>query len=753
MRTPPPRLRRILWLLLAALIATGAVAIRRHVFNAQRALTPDGEVPFTLESALAYRRIQLAYRDGALPSLDRAIGWPAGIDTRATDSSGTEYALAAAARAWPGTLPLADKIRWLELLWFCSVSVAGLFCLVRWAGGGWAGGAIAAAFWAVSISAVARSTGQELSHENDALPLVVWSLAFMARLWRGRATPRSAALSGWLSALLMAAALCLWDLVQYALGLVALTMLVTALAGRLDRRRWLHGAIPLAACLTAVAAANPYLRAHGFWGSPVFGAVWAAALAGLPMVQRGRWWERVGAAATVLAATIAAASLFASSYSHFGALLAAKLRFFNCRPDDPALLTFEQRVLWAPALNSTSWMSVWEWFPALLLLSALAIPAARFALRAPSPSGDSPATPRREAPPKDTSPCLRSSAPSVFQRRRRPPKHSASPFLAFLALSWLVSLLAFLLFFRFHVWLALFACILVGLAAGALWPRAGFGGRLTTLVLLLAAFGIELSQPCIKPLRWGRPYTYPAESEALMDHLRRYVAPEPVAANFGLSGAIAAYGGCPVVLHPKFETPAIRRDVEAYGTALFRGTEADFRDWMVSKGATVYVHSMGEFSDVLPGLQMRYMVDALNPATNAAARLFEQRPEELQHFTPQFANIKYRVYRLKTSPSVAADAGLLAARAAEAFETGRLDAASLWAAHALRLDPAHLDAATTLRHASALSSAGIQPADADGDALSLDEDPAFPLDDDGLAPPTAPATPPWPWPLPAETTP
>ncbi|MBR4190710.1 MAG: hypothetical protein IKQ55_12210 [Kiritimatiellae bacterium] len=709
MRTPSPRLRRILWLLLAALIATGAVATRRHVFNAQRALTPDGEVPFTLESALAYRRIQLAYRDGALPSLDRAIGWPDGIDTRATDSSGAEYALAAAARAWPGTLPLADKIRWLELLWFCTVSVAGLFCLVRWAGGGWAGGAVAAAFWAVSISAVARSTGQELSHENDALPLVVWSLAFMARLWRGRATARSAALSGWLSALLMAAALCLWDLVQYALGLVALTMLVTALAGRLDRRRWLHGAIPLAACLTAVAASNPYLRAHGFWGSPVFGAVWAAVFTGIPMVQRGRWWERVGAAATVLAATIAASSLFASSYSHFGALLAAKLRFLNCRPDDPALLTFEQRILWAPALNSTSWMSVWEWFPALLLLSALAIPAARFALR---------------------------------------PSKTDTPFLAFLSASWLVSLLAFILFFRFHVWLSLFACILVGLAAGALWPRTGFGGRLTTLVLLLAAFGIELSQPCITPLRWGRPYTYPAESEALMDHLRRYVAPEPVAANFGLSGAIAAYGGCPVVLHPKFETPTIRRDVEAYGTALFRGTEADFRDWMVSKGATVYVHSMGEFSDVLPGLQMRYMVDALNPATNAAARLFEQRPEELQHFTPQFANIKYRVYRLKTSPSVAADAGLLAARAAEAFETGRLDAASLWAAHALRLDPAHLDAATTLRHASALSSSGVQPADADGNALSLDEDPAFPLDDDGLAPPIAPAAPPWPWPLP-----
>ena len=736
MRPPSPRLRRILWLLLALLIATGAVAVRRHVFNAQRALTPDGDVPFTLESALAYRRIQLAYRDGILPSLDRAIGWPAGIDTRATDSSGAEYALAAAARAWPGTLPLADKIRWLELIWFCTLSVAGLFCLVRWAGGGWAGGAIAAAFWAVAISAVARSTGQELSHENDALPLVIWSLAFMARLWRDRDGVRSAPFSGWLSALLMSSALCLWDLVQYAAGLAALAHLVPALAGRLDRRRWLHGVLPMTMCLLAAALANPYLRAHGFWASPVMAAWLAAAAVGYPALRACRWWPRALAALLVALAVAAASSLFASSYSHFGALLAAKLRFLNCRPDDPALLTFEQRILWTPALNSTSWMSVWEWFPALLILSALAIPVGLAALR--------------KATPKNPSPCLRASSPSVFERRRQQPAQASSalPFFVFLAASWLVSLLAFILFFRFHVWLALFACALVGLSAGALWPRAGFGGRLATVTLLLAAFGIELSQPCIKPLRWGRPYTYPAEAEALMDHLRRYVAPEPVAANFGVSGAIAAYGGCPVVLHPKFETPDIRRDVEAYGTSLFRGTEADFRDWMISKGATVYVHSMGEFSDVLPGLQMRYMVDALEPATNAAARLFEQRPEELQYFTPQFANIKYRVYRLKTSPSVTADADLLAARAAEAFETGRLDAASLWSAHALRLDPTHLDAATTLRHASALSSAGVQPADPDDTALDLDIDPDFPLDDAGFAPHIAPAAPPWPWPIP-----
>jgi hypothetical protein len=93
---------------------------------------------------------------------------------------------------------------------------------------------------------------------------------------------------------------------------------------------------------------------------------------------------------------------------------------------------------------------------------------------------------------------------------------------------------------------------------------------------------------------------------------------------------------------------------------------------MEAQGATVYVHSMGEFSEIQPGLQMRYMVDALDPATNAAARLFEQRPEELKHFEPQFANRKYRVFRLKRSTVAARLAETLAEQARAALEGGEL---------------------------------------------------------------------------------
>ncbi len=227
---------------------------------------------------------------------------------------------------------------------------------------------------------------------------------------------------------------------------------------------------------------------------------------------------------------------------------------------------------------------------------------------------------------------------------------------------------------------------------------------------------MEATQTWKEPLRWGRPNVYATETEALMDHLRTYAAPEPVLANFGISASIATYGGCPVVLHPKFESAEIRETVQAYGEVLFRGEEQEFCDWMEAQGATIYVHSMGEFSTLKPGLQMRYMMDTLEPATNAAVRLFEQRPEELEHFVPQFANRKFRVFRLKESPVSARLADTLARQSRVALENGELELAELKAAHVLRMDTENEEAQEVLRHAGSLREAGFRE-DEEGGAI------------------------------------
>ena len=83
------------------------------------------------------------------------------------------------------------------------------------------------------------------------------------------------------------------------------------------------------------------------------------------------------------------------------------------------------------------------------------------------------------------------------------------------------------------------------------------------------------------------------------------VAPAPVLANFQTSGFVLAYGQCPIVLHPKFESPGIREKVEQYGLQMFKGTERSLRNWADRSGACYLVYSLGEFATSAPELQMR----------------------------------------------------------------------------------------------------------------------------------------------------
>lgn len=677
--------------LLLALLA-GAAGLRRHVLNAQRQLTEDGSIPFSLESALAFRRIQLMYRDGDLPRVDRGIQYPEGVVTREVDTLGAERAYAQAARWWPGTLNLAEKVRWLHLAWFC-LAIPAMFFWVKWMGGGVSGGFWAAAFYAAAISAVARSTGQELSHENNALPLLLWHLAAGAWAWNRAGSARARIGWGWVSAGLAGLALCAWDLVQFYLMLFMAWGLAAAVRGRLSREALWGRYGPMMAVLLFLGLRNPYLRAHGFLLSPTLWLGWGTLMAGAPLAQRQRRATRIVLALIPLLAGLVLSRHYLPGYSHFASLLWAKLRFLNIRPDDPALLTFEQRILWVPALNSTSWGLLWRWFPALLLLTGWAA------------YGLITASAKRR--------CVFAGFP---------------PLLFYL----LASFAAFILFFRFHVWLAVFACGILGLRAGSRELSGNRRRRGMVLALLALGWLVEASQPWFGPVRfeksrvetpdapkwdgplyWGRPNVYATETEELMNHLRTYVAPEPVLANFGISASIATYGGCPVVLHPKFESPEIRDQVREYGEALFRDDEAGFKSWMEAQGATVYVHSMGEFSSTRPEYQMRYMVNALDPATNAAARLLEQRPDDLEHFEPQFANRKFRVYRLKRSPVAARLAQTRAGQARAALERGELAEAEMMAAHALRMDEVNEEAQEVLRLSLSLRDAGFRAGEED----------------------------------------
>lgn len=651
---------------LLSLYAAG-VGIRRAVFQSQ--VRDLGATPaFTLESALYYRRVGQVWNEGRIPERDAALQYPEGVVSAETDTLGSEYVYAALARLFPASMPLADRLRWVEAAWFC-LGIPWMALWIRWRSGSWLGGLIAAGFYAVALSSVIRSTGQELLHENFALPWLVAHLAMEALA--AKAGTRGGRLVAVLfSALFLALALAGWDLVQFYVLLWMLASAFRLLGGRggpAGRWAWLQWAVTLAA-LAAAGVANPYLRAHGFLGSPAMLLGYGLALAG---AIRPRPASPVRAALVTVLLLLAPMLLswgwggaYRQSYGHFMDLLAAKLMYLNRKPADPALLNFDARILWVPGLNSATWSAARDLFPVMPLLTLGAVAVWLY---------------KRS-----------------FRRDSNLVRH-----VFFIS----ASLAAFVFFVRFHVFLAVFLAGGLGLAAASLAEGRRWYRWLG--LLWLVGMGAEAAHTLDQPAQWGRGPVYYQEMEELTGWLGRHVRAEPVLANFGISASILAYAECPVILHPKFESKEARDRVRQYGEKLFLGTERELRDWADGLGARYLVYGLGEFASVAPERQMRYIVDALNPPAHAAARRLEHEPGQARWFRAVWENRKYRVFRILTRADEGA-ARRYGIEAEEALQRGELDRAEERAASALLLDAREETAQRVLQHVGSLRQQGFR---------------------------------------------
>ncbi len=660
---------------MCALFTLG-VGVRRHVVAAQT-VGRSRPLPFTLESALHFRRVEMLYNGRSLPSVDTAVQYPEGVVTWASDTIGAEYGLAGLSHLFPPHVPLEERVRWISVLWFC-LGIPLMAIWVQRRTGSRAGGWVAALYYAVGLGAVIRSTGQEIMRENFALPFLLAHLAADAEAAVAvHARRRHWAVAG--SAVALTAALLCWDLIQFYLMMWTLIRLAVwfrrpvPLGDPVLLRWW----VPLGVALLA-AQAHPYYRAHGLLLSPTAVATGAmvltlvaARLCGGPAATPPR--TTVGLAVLAALALVLGQGGYHESYGHFGELLIAKIRFLNRKPDDPARLTFAQRMLWTPALHSATWRTIIRLFPFSWGLTLLVC------------------------------------GMYIVERlkKRSLPVASGNTFFYLVA-----SFTLFVLFVRFHVYWAIFVAGVLGwsLALAERWSGRARGAW--ALVLAVALAGETAFT--IRGARWWGRWDAPYERlEELAEWLKIYAAPAPVLANFGVSAFVLARGECPILLHPKFETRAIRDRVEKYGRELFTGTEESFRDWAESHGARYYVHAMGEFSPWMPEYQMRYMVNALYPPPTAPARLFEFRPRVLRKFVWEWGNSKYRVFRIVTRADEA-DAAGYAARAESALQEGRLDDAEVLAVHAGRLYPGEERALRVLRHVVALREAGFGRSEQEG---------------------------------------
>ena len=210
-----------------------------------------------------------------------------------------------------------------------------------------------------------------------------------------------------------------------------------------------------------------------------------------------------------------------------------------------------------------------------------------------------------------------------------------------------------------------------------------------------------------QPERWGRSGVYYTELAELENWMAEHVAPEPVLANFGVGASLLTYAGCPILLHPKFETEKIRTRFREFAELLFTGSEREFREWADEQGAGYYVHGLGEFARSAPVMyQMRYFVDALHPPDTVPAKQFENSPASLKHFRLVWENRKYRVFKIRTFADEA-EAAAQAMAAELAFQRGALDEAERLAREALMLHPDNAKALKTLNHVLSLRERGF----------------------------------------------
>jgi len=592
---------------LCLLVLTG-IATRRTVFNAQSA--HPALIPFTLESALHYRRIRSVFLGSGIPEVDLQIQVPGGIRTFETDTVGSELVIGRMARFLPDGLTLPERVRWIHVIWF-SLGIAWLALWVRWLSGSWLGAWISGLFYSVALSSVIRSTGQELSHENIAIPFLLAHLALDARA-SASVRPGRRRRVRWTSALALGLALCTWDMIQYYIGLRSLWLLLSACFARPLPRSSIIDWVPEFLILLVIGTVHPYFRFHAFLLSPVLGFYLTAI--GIHLLRLSGFTatgpHRLLACIAGLALAFLPSHLgeFTDRYGHFGRLFWAKIRFLNLKPADPSLLDFNQRIMWTPALHSATSALILQLFPCLLVLTVI------------------------------------TAALYYSANKRRAEMGASSDICTPLTFYFTVSLLAFILFVRFHVYTSLFCVALLGVWSANLLRRRDPVRWILGILLGICLLG-EASHTLRNAKKWGRNSSY-GEIRELAEWLKEWAPGETVLANFGVSAFVLTYGGNPIVLHPKFESSEIRNRVEEYGTLLFKGTEEKFADWALRHGSQIFVYSAGEFSRRTPEYQMRYMVDALTPPPEAPARCFEWNPQTMTRFKFLWGNAQYKVYRL-----------------------------------------------------------------------------------------------------------
>lgn len=553
----------------------------------------EGEIPFTMESAYLYYFSNIIAENKTVPLIDFKAQNPEGIDPQAKLSLTLDYALGWTYRHFFPEISYTTFLRIAQPIILC-LSIFIVFGIAFQISHDPLSAIWASLLYAFSTSSILRSTGIEYSRENFALPLLFLHFSLLLA--------DSTLLTSFLAAAALGCALTIWDGSQIYFTLWMILEILRTLLKKsapppprqssffstLRERNFIHlaGIIPLSLF-------HPYLRDHHFFFSPAMSGLYILSMSQLFYKHQ----KRLLLMLLPLGFALWLFSPYLETYHHMIQLILYKIKFLNVKPANPALLPFDVRVLWTPALHALAWDSLKNILPLLFI----AIPGSFY----------------------------------LWKRRK--------PFFFFL-LSFIISFFILTLaFVRLEVYCVFFlACLIgslpLGLNSRGL-KRSIFWNSCVFLVLLFEAEGITKDFS-----RFERPVPYPY-LEGVVHWIGEHTPRQAIVlANFGLSPSFLAYSHRGIILQPKYESPDMRQKIEAFAKTLFEISEESFYNFCLKNEALYYVHAIGTFQDRTP-FSWAYMANQIRPSKKLLAAQFEY-GGYLKRFYPLYNNGKYRVYRV-----------------------------------------------------------------------------------------------------------
>lgn len=590
---------QLLVIVVAVTAICGAfVSLRHSAFKRSWTADPTEAGFFWTENAFHFRHFMIASEGRAIPPRDFTIQHPEGLDVQRYVTPVMERVT-----GWIYWTFLYGSARERFILWYTFVvstlAVPAIVIAVRSCGKSIPIALLCAVLYGLTPASFYRAIGEGFLREHFALPFIFLSFSLFLGCFNKDRWALAVA-----SAVTFAVALASWHVTQLYLTIFMVGCGVVYIATGGKNFPW-KSMVVFCAVTAVFSLTSPVLRAKWLIVSPAlmlgYGIVLcsylfrAGAISGRP---------RMTGLGILAAFVIAGFGIHAAlgTYSHVYALLFDKIRFMGRLPADPTVVSVESRLMWTSSFVSPGFQEIFILMQGTLIAGAIGAVV---------------------------------GVGRIFSRTIRP----TELLILFMAAATFV---LFLLMDRMSVF-AVFFVVLAGAIACDLGADRQRIAAAAGLLVLSAAQLAFLGQLKFKPMRPSLEALKPL----YLSVINHTVPNAAFLTTFQLGPGLAAYTQRPVVLHSKFESPAIRKKVVRTYEAWFKD-EAEFYeeckrltvDFVVHEPAITLLRGRGS---------VRFIAGKPPLSTSSAAFRFQFAPEKLAYFIPVFQTSHYRGFAVDRS--------------------------------------------------------------------------------------------------------